>query len=77
MLKIAAAKENAERIEKMALRSFLSITDARGHDIGQGFVVMEVPFKNAGSEEQALKIGEKIRDEMQGKIPSRDALYQQ
>jgi hypothetical protein len=38
---------------------------------------MEVPFKNAGSEEESLKISEKIRDEMQGKIPSRDARYQQ
>jgi hypothetical protein len=78
MQKVAAAKENAERIEKDGIYDlFLPLTDAKGRDIGQGFVVMEVPFKNASSPEQALKIGEKIRDEIQSEIPSRNALYQQ
>ena len=77
MQKVAAAKENAERIEKDGVYDlFLPLTDAKGRDIGQGFVVMEVPFKNASSPEQALKIGEEIRDEIQRAIPSRDALYQ-
>lgn len=76
MKKVAEAKPAAERIEKDGIYDlFLPLTDAKGRDIGQGFVVMEVPFKNASSPEQALKIGETIRNEMQRQIPSRNALY--
>ncbi|MDE1177435.1 MAG: hypothetical protein PW789_12655 [Edaphobacter sp.] len=78
MKKVAEAKPQAERIEKDGIYDlFLPLSDAKGRDIGQGFVVMEVPFKNADSPEQALKIGEGIRNEIQRQIPSRDALYKQ
>ena len=77
MQKVAAAKPSAEPIAKDSVYDlFLPLQDAKGRDIGQGFVVMEVPFKNARSSEEALKIGKKIRDEVQGQIPSREALYQ-
>lgn len=75
--KVAAGKPTAEPIEEEGIYDlFLPLKDAEGRDIGQGFVVMEVPFKNATSPEQALKIGEKIRNELQKQIPNRDALYQ-
>jgi hypothetical protein len=77
MKKVAAAKPNAERIDKDGIYDlFLPLMDAKGRDIGQGFLVMEVPFANAPDAEQALRIGEKIRKEVQRQIPSRDALYQ-
>ncbi len=77
MEKVAQAKPSVERIEKDGIYDLLlPLLDAKGRDIGQGFVVMEVPFKNASNPEEALKIGEQIRDEIQRKIPSRDALYQ-
>jgi len=77
MKKVAEAKPTVERLEKDSVYDlFLPLTDAKGRDIGQGFVVMEVPFQNASGPEQALKIGEKIRNEVQKQIPSRDALYQ-
>jgi acid phosphatase (class A) len=77
MKKVAAAKPTVERLEKDGVYDlFLPLTDAQGRDIGQGFVVMEVPFGNASNADQALMIGKKIRDEVQRKIPSRDALYQ-
>ncbi|RZU40129.1 hypothetical protein [Edaphobacter modestus] len=76
MKKVSEAKPAAERIDKDGIYDlFLPLSDAKGRDIGQGFVVMEVPFKNANSPEKALKIGEEIRDEIQRQIPSRDALY--
>jgi hypothetical protein len=77
MEKVTQAKPSVERIEKDGIYDlFLPLSDAKGRDIGQGFVVMEVPFKNASDPKAALKIGEQIRDEIQRKIPSRDALYQ-
>lgn len=77
MEKVARAKPSAERIEKDGIYDlFLPLSDASGRDIGQGFVVMEVPFKNASDPEAALKIGARVRDEIQRQIPSRDALYQ-
>ena len=77
MKKVAAAKPNAERIDKDGIYDlFLPLTDAKGRDIGQGFLVMEVPFANASDAEQALRIGEKIRQEVQRQIPGRDSLYQ-
>ena len=77
MEKVAAAKPSAEPIAKDSVYDlFLPLQDAEGRDIGQGFVVMEVPFKNTSSPEEALKIGKAIRDEVQRQIPSREALYQ-
>ena len=77
MEKVMQAKPSVERIEKDGIYDlFLPLSDAKGRDIGQGFVVMEVPFKNASDAGAALKIGEQIRNEIQRQIPSRDALYQ-
>jgi hypothetical protein len=45
-------------------------------DLKGGFVVMEVPYSNAANEGEALKIGTKVRDELQRMIPSKAALYQ-
>jgi hypothetical protein len=76
MEKVKQGKPSVERIEKDGIYDlFLPLSDAKGRDVGQGFVVMEVPFKNASNQEAALKIGEQIRNEIQRQIPSRDALY--
>ncbi len=36
---------------------------------------MEVPYTKASSEEEALRIGVAVRDDMQRQIPSKEALY--
>jgi hypothetical protein len=77
MEKLAENKPIAVRVEKDKIYDLLlPITDAKGGDLGGGFVVMEVPFSNASSEDDALKIGVAIRNEMQRKIHSKAALYQ-
>ncbi len=77
MQKLATAKPVAARIDKDGVFDLLlPITDAKGRDLNGGFVVMEVPYSRAANEEEALKIGIAIRDELQKQIPSREALYQ-
>jgi hypothetical protein len=76
MAKLSEGKPTSDRIEKDGIYDlFLPLTDARGRDIGQGFVVMEVPFTKASNAEQAMKIGLAIRDELQRQIPDKAALY--
>lgn len=76
MKKVLVRKPTAEPITEQGIYDlFLPLKDAKGRDIGDGFVVMEVPFKNAADPQQALTIGEKIRNEIEKQIPSRDALY--
>jgi hypothetical protein len=75
--KLAAGKPVAVRIEKDKVFDLLiPMTDAKGRDLNGGFVVMEVPYSKANNEEEALKIGVAIRDDMQSQIPSKKALYQ-
>jgi hypothetical protein len=77
MENLAAGKPLSKRIEKEQIYDLmLPITDAHGGDLNGGFVVMEVPFSKAENEQQALKIGLAIRDELQSKITSKAALYQ-
>jgi hypothetical protein len=77
MQKLAAGKAVAVRVEKDSIYDLLlPVTDARGGDLDGGFLVMEVPFTKAANEEEALKIGVSIRDELQSKIASKAALYQ-
>src|ERR1700761_2922406 len=74
--KLAAGKPVAVRIEKDKVFDLLiPMTDAKGRDLDGGFVVMEVPYSKANNEEEALKIGVAIRDDMQSQIPSKKALY--
>jgi len=74
--KLATAKPLAARIDKEHIFDLLiPMTDAHGGDLNGGFVVMEVPFAKATNEEEALKIGISVRNEIQKQIPSRDALY--
>ena len=74
---LAAGKPLALRIDKEQIFDLmLPITDAKGGDLNGGFVVMEVPFDKASDEQQALKIGIAIRDELQSEIASKSALYQ-
>jgi hypothetical protein len=73
---LAAGKPHVLRDEKGHFYDLaLPIADRKGKDIGGGLLVMEVPFTDASSEEQALKIGGAIRDELQMEIPGKDALY--
>jgi hypothetical protein len=75
--KLAAGKPVAVRIEKDKVFDLLiPMTDAKGRDLNGGFIVMEVPYSKANNEEEALKIGVAIRDDMQRQIPSKKALYQ-
>jgi hypothetical protein len=75
--KLAQSKAIAVPLEKSKTFDLLiPITAANGDDLNGGFVVMEVPYSKASNEEEALKIGMKIRDEVQSKIPGKAALYQ-
>jgi hypothetical protein len=74
---LAQNKPVAARLDKdNTFDLLIPITDSKGHDIDGGFIVMEVPFSKAANEEQAIKIGVGIRDEVQRQIPSKSALYQ-
>lgn len=76
MQHLAAGRPSVTRIDKEGIFDLLlPITDRAGRGIGDGFVVMEVPFERARSGEDALAIGSKIRDELQRAISSRAALY--
>jgi hypothetical protein len=75
--KLATGKPTAVRIEKDKVFDLLiPMTDSKGGDLSGGFVVMEVPYDKASNEQDALKIGVAIRDEIQEQIPSKAALYQ-
>ena len=77
MEKLAIGKAVAVRIEKDSIYDLLlPITDAHGGDLNGGFVVMEVPFTKAANEQEALKIGVAVRDELQAQIENKAALYQ-
>lgn len=75
--KLAQNKPIAVRLDKAQTFDLLiPISDANGGDLDGGFIVMEVPYSKASSEEEALKIGVGIRDEVQRQIPSKSAMYQ-
>jgi len=75
--KLATGKPTAVRIDKDHVFDLLiPMTDSHGGDLDGGFVVMEVPYDRASNEDQALKVGVAIRDELQAQIPSKAALYQ-
>lgn len=77
MSKLAAGQPTSEPIDKDHIYDlFLPMTDAKGKSIGQGFIVMEVPYTKAHNPGEALKIGTLIRDEVQKQIPSEAFLYQ-
>jgi hypothetical protein len=77
MEKLAKQQPIAVRLDKdKTFDLLIPITDAKGRDLSGGFVVMEVPYTKAASEEEAIKIGLAVRDDMQRQIPSKKALYQ-
>jgi hypothetical protein len=77
LAKLATGKPVAVRVEKDKIFDLLiPMTDSKGRDLSGGFVVMEVPYAKANSEEEAIKIGVAIRDDVQRQIPSKEALYQ-
>ena len=74
---LATGKPVAKKLDKDKCYDLLiPLTDAKGRDLDGGFVVMEVPFTKANNEEEAIKIGVAVRDDMQKQIPSKKALYQ-
>ncbi|HEX3435441.1 MAG TPA: hypothetical protein VHT24_01640 [Pseudacidobacterium sp.] len=76
--KLAQNKPIAVPLDKSKTFDLLiPITDANGGGLDGGFIVMEVPYSKAANEEEALKIGVGIHDEVQHLIPSKAALYQQ
>jgi len=73
---LAAGKPHVLRDEKGHFYDLaFPIADANSGDIAGGLLVMEVPFAHASSEDEALKIGQMIRDELQSQIPGKAALY--
>lgn len=77
MKNLATGHPVAKKLDKDKTYDLLiPLTDAEGRDLDGGFVVMEVPFNKAGNEEEAIKIGVAIRDDLQKQIPSKMALYQ-
>jgi hypothetical protein len=75
--KLAVGKPMAVRLEKDEVFDLLiPMTDSKGRDLNGGFVVMEVPYSKANNEEDAIKIGVAIHDDVQRQIPSKEALYQ-
>ena len=74
---LAQNKPIAARLDKdQTFDLLIPITDFKGRDIDGGFVVMEVPYSKASNEDEAIKIGVGIRDEVKRQIPSKNALYQ-
>src|ERR1700744_1321073 len=74
---LATGKPVAKKLDKdKTFDLLLPLTDAKGRDLDGGFVVMEVPFSKASNEDEAIKIGVVIRNEIQKQIPSKKALYQ-
>lgn len=75
--KLATGKPVATRVDDEKIFDLLiPMTDAHGSSLDGGFVVMEVPFSKASNENDALKIGLVVRDELQAQIPNKAALYQ-
>lgn len=75
--KLATGKPIAVRLDKdQTFDLLIPMTDAQGRDLNGGFVVMEVPYKKASSEDEAIQIGVSIRDDLQRQISSKEALYQ-
>ncbi|WP_446744194.1 hypothetical protein [Silvibacterium acidisoli] len=73
---LATGKPVAKKLDKdKTFDLLLPLTDAKGRDLDGGFVVMEVPFTKASDEEEAIKIGVAVRDDIQKQIPSKKALY--
>lgn len=52
----------------------LPLTDAQHRPIGM--MVMEIPYKDAATEQEALAKGLRIRDEITSRITSKQALFQ-
>jgi hypothetical protein len=75
--KLAMNHPIAVRLDKdQTFDLLIPLKDANGGDLDGGFVVMEVPYTKASSEEEALKIGATVHDEVQRLIPSKSAMYQ-
>ena len=51
----------------------LPMTDSQQRPIGM--MVMEIPYANAATKEEALRVGLGIRDEIAAKIPNKEALF--
>lgn len=74
--KLATGKPVAVRLDKdQTFDLLIPMTDASGSDLNGGFVVMEVPYSKANNEEEAIRIGVAIRDDLQRQIPNKEALY--
>ena len=75
--KLAQNKPIAVPLDKSKTFDLLiPISDNAGGDLDGGFIVMEVPYTKAANQDEALKIGVGIRDEVQHLIPGKAALYQ-
>ncbi len=77
MKNLATGEPVAKKLDKdKTFDLLIPLTDAKGRDLEGGFVVMEVPFTKASNEDEAIKIGVAIRNDIQHQIPSKESLYQ-
>lgn len=71
---VASGQPKAHRIEKGQFwDTFVPLHDHEGKIIG--FLVMEVPFSTASTEEGALAVGVRIRNEVQSQVPTLATLF--
>jgi hypothetical protein len=71
---VASGEPIAVRVEKGSFfDTFVPLHDRAGQIIG--FLVMEVPFATASTEEGAIQKGASIRDEVQQQVPTLETLF--
>ncbi|MGI8770937.1 MAG: hypothetical protein ACR2JE_05840 [Acidobacteriaceae bacterium] len=74
MTLVAAGEPVAVRVEEGSFfDTFVPLHDRAGQIIG--FLVMEVPFSTARTQEDATKKGASIRDEVQRQVPTLETLF--
>jgi hypothetical protein len=72
---VAAGKPQAEKIDKEGYwDTFVPLHDRSGETIG--FLVMEVPFSRAKTQDRAIDIGTSIRNEVQQQVPTLETLFE-
>jgi len=72
---LASGKPSVTKVDKDQIYDLLmALADDQGRPVG--FVVMEIPLTMASDEQDALRKGMAVRDEMQKQIKSKAELFQ-
>ncbi|MFC5863206.1 hypothetical protein ACFPT7_12950 [Acidicapsa dinghuensis] len=71
---VAAGQPNVHRVEQGKFwDTFVPVHDYRGDVIG--FLIMEVPFRTASTESEAIAVGTMIRNQLQQQVPTLETLF--